>query len=42
MAMREQANAFANALTGVYATAPNYGQTLISLMNRYNLYQFDR
>jgi peptidoglycan hydrolase-like protein with peptidoglycan-binding domain len=41
MTLRNDPKAFANALTGVYATAPNYGQSLISIMNRYNLYQFD-
>ena len=34
-------NTFAQALTGVYATDPNYGTNLISLMRRYNLYRFD-
>ena len=42
MSVRGDPRAFANALTGVYATAPNYGQSLISLMNQYNLYRFDR
>jgi hypothetical protein len=35
------ANAFANALTGVYATAPNYGASLIAIMKGDNLYQYD-
>jgi len=35
------ANAFANALTGVYATDPTYGSKLISLMSDYDLYQYD-
>jgi len=34
-------DAFANALTGVYATAPNYGASLIALMKVDNLYQYD-
>ncbi|MGI8446185.1 MAG: glucosaminidase domain-containing protein, partial [Streptosporangiaceae bacterium] len=31
---------FAAALTGVYATDPNYGANLTSLMRRYDLYQY--
>lgn len=34
-------DAFANALTGVYATAPTYGADLITLMGDDNLYQFN-
>jgi hypothetical protein len=34
-------DAFANALTGVYATAPNYGASLIALMQSDNLYQYN-
>ena len=41
MAARNAPNAFAQALTGVYATDPNYGTNLISLMRSYNLYRFD-
>jgi flagellum-specific peptidoglycan hydrolase FlgJ len=41
MAVRGAPNAFANALTGVYATDPSYGSKLISLMRQYNLYQYD-
>jgi flagellum-specific peptidoglycan hydrolase FlgJ len=41
MANRQAPNSFAQALTGVYATDPNYGNTLVGLMRRYNLYQFD-
>ncbi|MDX6337619.1 MAG: hypothetical protein QOG05_4959, partial [Streptosporangiaceae bacterium] len=41
-AMGDQGNPdkFAAALTGVYATDPNYGATLITLMRRYALYQY--
>lgn len=35
-------NRLANALTGVYAMAQNYGATLISVMTRLNLYQYDK
>jgi len=38
---RNDPDAFASALTGVYATDPQYGQTLINLMQQYNLYQYD-
>ncbi len=41
MASRGDPNAFANALTGIYATDPGYGQTLIGLMSQYNLYRYD-
>ncbi|HTU75078.1 MAG TPA: glucosaminidase domain-containing protein [Trebonia sp.] len=41
MADRDFPDAFANDLTGVYATDPNYGSSLISLMKLYNLYQYD-
>ena len=41
MADRQNPNAFAAALTGVYATDPDYGAKLISLMRRYNLYRYD-
>ena len=41
MAVRRAPNAFASALTGVYATDPGYGAKLISLMRQYNLYQYD-
>ena len=34
-------DAFADALTGVYATDPNYGTLLKRLMKTYNLYQYD-
>ncbi len=41
MAVRRAPNAFASALTGVYATDPSYGAKLISLMQQYNLYRYD-
>jgi len=34
-------NAFADALTGVYATDPNYGTALKRIMKSHNLYQYD-
>src|ERR1700691_2451070 len=41
MADRNNPDAFANALTGVYATNPEYGSDLIQLMQQYNLYRYD-
>jgi hypothetical protein len=41
MASRRLPDAFATALTGVYATDPGYGSNLISLMRLYNLYRYD-
>ena len=41
MAQRQDPNAFAAALTGVYATDPGYGAKLIGLMQRYHLYRYD-
>jgi flagellum-specific peptidoglycan hydrolase FlgJ len=41
MADRSNPDAFANALTGVYATNPSYGSDLIQLMQQYNLYRYD-
>jgi Mannosyl-glycoprotein endo-beta-N-acetylglucosaminidase len=41
MANRQVPDAFAAALTGVYATDPNYGSNLITLMRLYNLYRYD-
>jgi flagellum-specific peptidoglycan hydrolase FlgJ len=41
MADRRDPNAFAAALTGVYATDPQYGSKLIALMHRYDLYRYD-
>jgi flagellum-specific peptidoglycan hydrolase FlgJ len=41
MADRLVPDAFANDLTGIYATDPNYGTNLIALMRLYNLYRYD-
>jgi hypothetical protein len=41
MADRAVPDAFANDLTGVYATDPDYGANLVALMKLYHLYQFD-
>ena len=41
MAARHVPDAFAAALTGVYATDPNYGSNLIALMRLYHLYRYD-
>jgi flagellum-specific peptidoglycan hydrolase FlgJ len=41
MTNRQSPDAFANDLTGVYATDPNYGSSLISIMRLYNLYKYD-
>jgi flagellum-specific peptidoglycan hydrolase FlgJ len=42
MSKSRDPNAFAAALTGVYATDPEYGAKLVQLMEHYNLYRFDR
>ncbi|HEX4063454.1 MAG TPA: glucosaminidase domain-containing protein [Streptosporangiaceae bacterium] len=42
MDQRDDPDAFASALTGVYATNPQYGQDLVSLMKQYHLYQYDQ
>ena len=42
MAQSKDPNAFAAALTGVYATDPSYGAKLVQLMRQYDLYRFDR
>jgi flagellum-specific peptidoglycan hydrolase FlgJ len=42
MAQSKDPNAFAAALTGVYATDPSYGAKLVQLMKQYDLYRFDR
>jgi flagellum-specific peptidoglycan hydrolase FlgJ len=41
MASRHQPDAFATALTGVYATNPDYGPDLIALMRMFDLYRYD-
>ena len=41
MAKHEDPDAFATALTGVYATDPKYGAKLIKLMRQYHLYRYD-
>jgi flagellum-specific peptidoglycan hydrolase FlgJ len=41
MADRAMPDAFANDLTGIYATNPQYGTDLIAIMRLYNLYRFD-
>jgi flagellum-specific peptidoglycan hydrolase FlgJ len=41
MADRRSPDAFANDLTGVYATDPHYGAILITIMRQYNLYRYD-
>ena len=42
MADRGDPFAFANDLTGVYATSPTYGQTLAHFMTSYNLTRYDQ
>jgi flagellum-specific peptidoglycan hydrolase FlgJ len=41
MANRHVPDAFATHLTGIYATDPQYGSTLITIMKLYNLYRYD-
>ena len=41
MALVANPDAFADALTGVYATDPQYGTLLKQIMKGSNLYQFD-
>jgi len=41
MADRAVPDAFANDLTGVYATDPDYGSNLIAIMRLYNLHRSD-
>src|SRR4029079_12169349 len=40
MADRHLPDAFATDLTGVYATDPHYGSSLIAIMKLYNLYRY--
>src|SRR6478735_4666463 len=40
MTDRHLPDAFATDLTGVYATDPNYGSSLIAIMKLYNLYRY--
>ena len=42
MKQKDNPEAFADALTGVYATDPNYGFTLNWVMENYGLTQYDR
>ena len=42
MSQKDNPEAFADALTGVYATDPNYGFTLKWVMEHYGLSQYDR
>lgn len=41
MAVREDPFAFANALTGIYATDPKYGAKLVKLIRQYELTDYD-
>jgi flagellum-specific peptidoglycan hydrolase FlgJ len=41
MAERNDPDSFAKALTGVYATNPEYGTDLVQLMQQYDLYRYD-
>jgi len=41
MANRQDPDAFAAALTGVYATDPDYGAKLTGLMRQHDLYRYD-
>ena len=42
MKVKQDPDAFADALTGVYATDPAYGYTLKWVMQNYGLAQYDR
>ena len=42
MKQADNPEAFADALTGTYATDPNYGFTLKWVMHNYGLSQYDR
>src|SRR5262249_32989306 len=41
MADRRNPDAFAQSLTGIYATHPSSGTKLVSLMQQYHLYRYD-
>jgi flagellum-specific peptidoglycan hydrolase FlgJ len=41
MAKKNDPDAFADALTGVYATDPQYGTTLKYVIHTYGMDQFD-
>jgi flagellum-specific peptidoglycan hydrolase FlgJ len=41
MKHKDNPDEFARQLTGVYATDPNYGSSLISIMKANNLYSYD-
>jgi flagellum-specific peptidoglycan hydrolase FlgJ len=41
MTDRRSPDAFAQDLTGVYATDPHYGTSLITIMRQHNLYRYD-
>jgi flagellum-specific peptidoglycan hydrolase FlgJ len=41
MADRRNPDAFAQSLTGIYATDPSYGTKLVGLMQRYDLYRYN-
>ena len=42
MALKTDPEAFCHALTGVYATDPRYGKSLVELLRNYQLTQYDR
>ena len=42
MKQKDNPDAFADALTGVYATDPQYGMTLKWVMRNYGLDSYDR
>jgi flagellum-specific peptidoglycan hydrolase FlgJ len=42
MTLAGNADGFANALTGIYATDPHYGRSLTALMKALDLYQYNR
>jgi len=42
MKVAGDANKFADALTGVYATDPQYGTKLKQMMTKFDLYRFNK